>query len=153
MKVSEFVWQRKLGPPLVGVIYVLDEPISGFHQRDNERLIGTLERLRDLGNTVLVVEHSQDTMERADYLIDRVQAQAHLGALFALLALWRKFASIPIASPESTCAAKNPFPFLNPQTLDPFSRHSPRGRQPEQSKVRKCSISLRGIHLRYWSQR
>ncbi len=60
----------QIGSSLVGVIYVLDEPSIGLHQRDNERLIGTLERLRDLGNTVLVVEHDRDTMERADFLVD-----------------------------------------------------------------------------------
>lgn len=60
----------QIGSSLVGVIYVLDEPSIGLHQRDNERLIGTLKRLRDLGNTVLVVEHDRDTMEHADYLVD-----------------------------------------------------------------------------------
>ena len=60
----------QIGSSLVGVIYVLDEPSIGLHQRDNERLIATLERLRDLGNTVLVVEHDQETMERADWIVD-----------------------------------------------------------------------------------
>ncbi|NDD91827.1 excinuclease ABC subunit A, partial [bacterium] len=60
----------QIGSSLVGVIYVLDEPSIGLHQRDNEKLIGTLERLRDLGNTVLVVEHDMDTMRRADFLAD-----------------------------------------------------------------------------------
>lgn len=60
----------QLGSSLVGVIYVLDEPSIGLHQRDNERLLSTLERLRDLGNTVLVVEHDLDTMSRADFLVD-----------------------------------------------------------------------------------
>jgi excinuclease ABC subunit A len=60
----------QIGSSLVGVIYVLDEPSIGLHQRDNARLIGTLKRLRDLGNTVLVVEHDEDTMKEADYIID-----------------------------------------------------------------------------------
>jgi excinuclease ABC subunit A len=60
----------QIGSSLVGVIYVLDEPSIGLHQRDNERLITALERLRDLGNTVLVVEHDMDTMQRADFLAD-----------------------------------------------------------------------------------
>jgi excinuclease ABC subunit A len=60
----------QIGTSLVGVIYVLDEPSIGLHQRDNARLIGTLKRLRDLGNTVLVVEHDDDTMKEADYIID-----------------------------------------------------------------------------------
>jgi len=60
----------QIGSSLVGVIYVLDEPSIGLHQRDNERLIKTLKRLRDLGNTVLVVEHDRDTMEQSDHIVD-----------------------------------------------------------------------------------
>ncbi len=60
----------QIGSSLVGVLYILDEPSIGLHQRDNQRLLGTLKRLRDLGNTVLVVEHDRDTMIDADYLID-----------------------------------------------------------------------------------
>ncbi len=60
----------QIGSSLVGVIYVLDEPSIGLHQRDNNRLIETLESLRDHGNTVLVVEHDRDTMERADWILD-----------------------------------------------------------------------------------
>jgi excinuclease ABC subunit A len=60
----------QIGSSLVGVIYVLDEPSIGLHQRDNEKLIKTLTRLRDLGNTVLVVEHDRDTIEAADWILD-----------------------------------------------------------------------------------
>ena len=60
----------QIGANLMGVLYVLDEPSIGLHQRDNEKLIQTLHRLRDLGNTLLVVEHDEDTMKAADYLID-----------------------------------------------------------------------------------
>ncbi|MET0284303.1 MAG: excinuclease ABC subunit UvrA [Polyangiales bacterium] len=60
----------QLGSELSGVMYVLDEPSIGLHQRDNQRLIATLERLRDLGNTVLVVEHDEDTIRAADHLVD-----------------------------------------------------------------------------------
>ncbi len=60
----------QIGSALVGVLYVLDEPSIGLHQRDNARLVGTLERLRDLGNTVLVVEHDEQTMRAADHLVD-----------------------------------------------------------------------------------
>jgi len=60
----------QIGSSLVGVLYILDEPSIGLHQRDNARLISTLERLRDLGNTVLVVEHDEGTMRAADYVID-----------------------------------------------------------------------------------
>lgn len=60
----------QIGSSLVGVIYILDEPSIGLHQRDNDRLIETLKRLRDLGNTVLVVEHDEDTMKQADFVVD-----------------------------------------------------------------------------------
>ena len=60
----------QIGSSLVGVLYILDEPSIGLHQRDNEKLIGTLERLRDLGNTVIVVEHDEGTMLAADHLVD-----------------------------------------------------------------------------------
>src|SRR5262249_55810488 len=55
---------------LMGVLYVLDEPSIGLHQRDNERLIRTLKHLRDLGNSVIVVEHDEDTIRTADFLLD-----------------------------------------------------------------------------------
>ena len=72
------VWRRsqrirlatQIGSRLRGVLYVLDEPSIGLHARDNERLLHSLEQLRDLGNTVLVVEHDEDTIRRADYVVD-----------------------------------------------------------------------------------
>lgn len=60
----------QIGSGLQGVLYILDEPSIGLHQRDNARLIGTLEHLRDLGNTLIVVEHDEDTMRSADYIVD-----------------------------------------------------------------------------------
>jgi excinuclease ABC subunit A len=60
----------QIGAGLVGVLYILDEPSIGLHQRDNERLLATLKGLRDLGNTVLVVEHDADTIRQADYIVD-----------------------------------------------------------------------------------
>ena len=60
----------QIGSSLMGVLYILDEPSIGLHQRDNDKLIATLKRLRDLGNTVIVVEHDEDTMLASDYLVD-----------------------------------------------------------------------------------
>ncbi|MBQ2347475.1 MAG: excinuclease ABC subunit UvrA, partial [Clostridia bacterium] len=60
----------QIGSSLMGVLYILDEPSIGLHQRDNDKLIDTLKRLRDLGNTVIVVEHDEDTMNASDYIID-----------------------------------------------------------------------------------
>ena len=60
----------QIGSSLTGVLYILDEPSSGLHQRDNDKLLGTLRHLRDLGNTLIVVEHDEDTMRAADFLVD-----------------------------------------------------------------------------------
>ena len=60
----------QIGSGLVGVTYILDEPSIGLHARDNDRLINTLLNLRDVGNTVVVVEHDEDTMRAADYIVD-----------------------------------------------------------------------------------
>ncbi len=60
----------QIGSSLMGVLYILDEPSIGLHQRDNDKLIATLQRLRDLGNTLIVVEHDEDTMRAADYIVD-----------------------------------------------------------------------------------
>src|SRR5215468_10107756 len=74
----------QIGSQLVGVLYILDEPSIGLHQRDNDRLIGTLERLRDLGNTVMVVEHDEQMMRSADRLVDMGPgAGAHGGDVVA----------------------------------------------------------------------
>src|SRR6202162_4827222 len=60
----------QIGSKLMGVLYILDEPSIGLHQRDNRRLINTLLRLRDLGNTLIVVEHDEETMRTADFIVD-----------------------------------------------------------------------------------
>src|SRR6202011_3182100 len=69
----------QIGSRLRGVLYVLDEPSIGLHQRDNQRLIAALESLRDLGNTVLVVEHDEDTIRSADYVLDVGPGAGKLG--------------------------------------------------------------------------
>jgi excinuclease ABC subunit A len=74
----------QIGSSLMGVLYILDEPSIGLHQRDNHKLIGTLKRLRDLGNTLIVVEHDEDTMRAADYIVDvGPGAGVHGGAITA----------------------------------------------------------------------
>ncbi len=90
----------QIGSGLTGVLYVLDEPSIGLHQRDNDRLLATLKRLRDLGNTVIVVEHDEDAIRNADYLIDMGPAAGiHGGHVVA--------AGLPdevMASPDSITA-------------------------------------------------
>ena len=74
----------QIGSGLVGVIYVLDEPSIGLHQRDNQKLINTLLKLRDLGNTVIVVEHDEEMIRNADHIIDLGPgAGIHGGAIVA----------------------------------------------------------------------
>src|SRR5438270_8949612 len=69
----------QIGSGLVGVLYILDEPSIGLHQRDNRKLLDTLRRLRDLGNTVLVVEHDEETIRSADYVVDLGPGAGELG--------------------------------------------------------------------------
>ena len=86
----------QIGSGLTGVLYVLDEPSIGLHQRDNERLLGTLKRLRDIGNTVIVVEHDEDAIRAADHLVDMGPgAGVHGGEVVA------------IGTPEAVFANRN----------------------------------------------
>ena len=100
----------QIGSALSGVLYVLDEPSIGLHQRDNDKLIATLKNLRDLGNTVIVVEHDEDTMRSADYIVD-----VGPGAGVTAARSWRRAASRTSArpsgaSPATTCPAASGSP-------------------------------------------
>src|SRR5437899_12731936 len=68
-----------MGSEPTGVIYIVDEPSNGLHQRDNARLLATLKRLRDLGNSVIVVEHDEETMQEADWIVDFGPGAGELG--------------------------------------------------------------------------
>ncbi len=81
----------QIGSGLMGCLYVLDEPSIGLHQRDNHKLIETLIRLRDLGNTVIVVEHDEDTMRAADWLIDIGPAAGEHGGEIVNEGSWKSF--------------------------------------------------------------
>ena len=97
----------QIGSALVGVLYVLDEPSIGLHQRDNSKLIGTLERLRDLGNTVLVVEHDEQTMRAADHLVDLGPgAGEHGGRVVAAGHARRRSSAWRSRSPASSCPGR-----------------------------------------------
>jgi excinuclease ABC subunit A len=110
----------QIGSGLVGVLYILDEPSIGLHQRDNRRLIGTLERLRDQGNTVLVVEHDEDMIRTADHVIDMGPGAGHHGGRVVAEG------DVPAleAAPESVTGA-----FLSGrrQVHAPATRREPRG--------------------------
>jgi excinuclease ABC subunit A len=85
----------QIGSSLVGVLYILDEPSIGLHQRDNEKLIGTLERLRDVGNTVLVVEHDEGTMRSADHLVDMGPGAGEHGGWVVAAGTAEEIAEVP----------------------------------------------------------
>ncbi len=99
----------QVGSGLVGVCYVLDEPTIGLHQRDNQRLIRTLKRLRDLGNTVLMVEHDEDCIRSADYLIDIGPGAAPTAETSSAPARCRRSFSTPRARPSSISPANASF--------------------------------------------
>ena len=82
----------QIGSGLVGVTYVLDEPSIGLHHRDNRRLLDALCRLRDVGNTVIVVEHDEDTMRRADRVVDFGPGPGHLGGRIVAEGTWKQIA-------------------------------------------------------------
>src|SRR2546430_2252392 len=85
----------QIGSSLVGVLYILDEPSIGLHQRDNARLLDTLQKLRDLGNTVLVVEHDEETIMAADYVVDLGPGAGELGGHLVALGTPEEIAAHP----------------------------------------------------------
>jgi excinuclease ABC subunit A len=100
----------QIGSSLMGVLYILDEPSIGLHQRDNDRLIATLERLRDLGNTVIVVEHDEDTMHAADWLIDIGPRAGEHGGEVVAAGTPRQVASHPHSLTGEYLAGKRTIP-------------------------------------------
>ena len=102
----------QIGSQLMGVLYILDEPSIGLHQRDNARLIDTLQNMRDLGNTVLVVEHDEDTIRAADWVVDMGPgAGEHGGHVVASAAHETSLSRTGRASPPSICAVNDALPF------------------------------------------
>ncbi|MBD3377041.1 excinuclease ABC subunit UvrA [candidate division KSB1 bacterium] len=108
----------QIGSQLVGVLYILDEPSIGLHQRDNQRLINTLVRLRDLGNTVIVVEHDRDTIEQADYLVDLGPGAGEHGGYVVAQGLPREVAEVK----ESITGA-----YLSGQAFIPYPENRRQG--------------------------
>ena len=100
----------QIGCGLVGVLYILDEPSIGLHPRDNDRLLRSLERLRDMGNTVLVVEHDEDTMRAADYLVDFGPGPGVRGGEVVAAGSYADVVANPTASPASTSPGRSRLP-------------------------------------------
>ncbi len=122
----------QIGSHLIGVLYVLDEPSIGLHQRDNERLIQTLENLRDQGNTVIVVEHDQDTIERADFIVDMGPGAGSRGGYITFA-----------GSPKDLKTAKNSLTslYLRGEMTVPV----PKARRPSKKKIEVKGCSLHNL--------
>ena len=97
----------QIGSSLMGVLYILDEPSIGLHQRDNAKLLATLKRLRDLGNTLIVVEHDEDTIRRADHIVDIGPGAGVHGGEVVVSGTLEDVLACPGPSPGSTSAGKN----------------------------------------------
>jgi len=125
----------QIGANLTGVLYVLDEPSIGLHQRDNRKLLATLSRLRDLGNTVIVVEHDEETIRTADYVVDLGPGAGDLGGHVI-------FQGTPAALMEKGSAEKgyDPFSLTGAYLTGARSIPTPRARRPEL----KGEIVIRG---------
>ncbi len=138
----------QIGSGLTGVLYVLDEPSIGLHQRDNARLLETLKRLRDLGNTVIVVEHDEDAIRAADYVLDigpgagihggHIVAEGTVADLIAAPRSWTgKYLSGELSVPVPERGA----------ALAPFGEGRQRPRQQPQGHRRRDPA--RPVHLRH----
>ena len=139
----------QIGSKLTGVLYILDEPSIGLHQRDNQRLIDSLKTLRDVGNTVIVVEHDEDMMRQADHLIDRPGAASTAGWW------WWKDPRIHVAqgsvtASSSTDAGASPSPrSAGRATAKSSASSAPRAQPP----VGGPQAASRHLHLRHRSER
>ena len=139
----------QIGSSLVGVLYILDEPSIGLHQRDNDKLLATLQRLRDIGNTLIVVEHDEDTMRAADYIVDvGPGAGVHGGQIVCagtaqgdqgLQGL--HYRPVPLRGPEGAGA-------LLPAARKRGLPHHPQG-PGEQPEKHRCENPPGDLHLRF----
>ncbi|BAF60918.1 MAG: excinuclease ABC subunit UvrA [Pelotomaculum sp.] len=111
----------QIGSGLMGVLYILDEPSIGLHQRDNSRLLRTLERLRDMGNTLIVVEHDEETMLAADHIIDIGPGAGEYGGRVVAAGTWKEIMENPESITGQYLSGKKAIPV-------PAFRRSPNGR-------------------------
>lgn len=101
----------QIGSNLSGVMYILDEPSIGLHQRDNDRLISSLKKMRDLGNSLIVVEHDDETMKQADYLVDMGPGAGVYGGKVMAAGTPEEVMKNPHSLTGSTCQIKRLFQF------------------------------------------
>jgi len=120
----------QIGANLTGVLYVLDEPSIGLHQRDNRKLLGTLSRLRDLGNTVIVVEHDEETIRVADYVIDLGPGAGDLGGHVIFQGTPKALMESAAAAEEGSDTASNPFSMTGAYLTGTREIPTPKSRRP-----------------------
>ena len=138
----------QIGSGLMGVLYILDEPSIGLHQRDNDRLLDTLLRLRDLGNTIIVVEHDEDTIRAADWVIDIGPGAGEHGGEVVAAGTLEGHSSPPRArSPASTSRAQAQIPVPHAPHAATGSTSSVRGARQHNLKDIDVQIPLGRVHL------
>ena len=129
----------QIGSSLVGVLYILDEPSIGLHPRDNQRLLETLERLRDMGNTVIIVEHDRDTILAGDYVIDLGPGRASMAAISSRREPLRRSARITAQSPADISRVTLTFPCQRCDDLGMASSHACRA---SENNLRNISVNI-----------
>ena len=139
----------QIGASLMGVLYILDEPSIGLHQRDNRRLLSTLTRLRDLGNTVLVVEHDEETIRTADYVIDMGPGAGEHGGHVVAAGPPEEIVRCEASLTGRYLAGKKEIPV--PRERRRFNGHAAaaRGMPGEQPEGDRCDDPARGHHVRH----
>jgi len=130
----------QIGSGLQGVLYILDEPTIGLHPRDNHRLLNMLKRLRDLGNTIIVVEHDEDTILAADYIIDMGPGAGEHGGEVVAAGSLEKILHHPHSKTAAYLSGRMAIPV-------PAKRRKPRGQYLE--IVGASEFNLKGIHVRF----
>ena len=140
----------QIGAGLTGVLYVLDEPSIGLHQRDNDRLLNTLERLRDLGNTLVVVEHDEDTIRAADHVVDiGPGAGVHGGHIVAEGSLSRIWWPVRASLTGAYLSGRRSIPTPAERRQSGHAVQTEVDRlQPQQSQERQRGISARSAWCR-----
>ena len=143
----------QIGSELVGVLYILDEPSIGLHQRDNRRLLDALKRLRDLGNTVIVVEHDEETISEADYVVDIGPGAGEHGGEVVAAGHARGGAA---ANPDSLTGAVPVGARLDPRApsapapgRDGEAARRGAGRPGEQPEEHRRGVPAGAVHLRH----
>ena len=131
----------QIGSKLRGVLYVLDEPSIGLHPRDNQRLLNTLHQLRDLGNTVLVVEHDAETIEQADYVIDLGPKAGRLGGELIAQGTPKAIMAAPNSTNRTISGGPTRHRGARSSAVWKWPEAGGQGRHPAQLEERGCRVS------------